>query len=78
MFKLHPVHGQKILKVKKLNKTTKNTLKVFTCVQTEINFRAALGERDFRAGTVRRWPPGHVTRLTCRSIIFFKGTLSRE
>ncbi len=41
-----------------------NTFKVSTCVQTEINFCAALGEGDFRAGAVRRRPPGHVTRLT--------------
>jgi hypothetical protein len=64
-------------KFKKLIRS-KNTFKVFTCVQTEINFRTALGKGDFRAGAVRRRPPSHVTRLTCRSIIFFKGILSRE
>jgi hypothetical protein len=63
-FKLHPVLGQKFKKLISSKRLLKNHFKVFTCVQTEINFRAALGEGYFRAGAVRRRPPGHVTRLT--------------
>ena len=37
-----------------------------TCVLTEINFCAPLGEGNFRAGAVGGWPAGHVTRLSYR------------